>query len=144
VVVGFVNQQHTLTRLPNVRLTGRYVESELDAILARERLDVIFFPAVWPETYSYTLTAALRSGLPIAAFDLGAIPERLRQLGIGTIIPFASAWEPEEILRQLVSASRERRRSAVKSQPLPYVDMLTNYYGIPASAKVRRKKSRSQ
>ena len=144
VVVGYANQQQALTRMPNVRVTGKYVESELDAILVRERLDVIFFPAVWPETYSYTLTAALRSGLPIAAFDLGAIPERLRRHGIGTIIPLASAWDPEEILRQLVSASGERRRSAVKSQPLPYADMLTNYYGIPASVKVRRKNSRSQ
>jgi glycosyltransferase involved in cell wall biosynthesis len=144
VVVGYTNQQQTLTKLPNVRVTGKYVESELDAILVRERLDVIFFPAVWPETYSYTLTAAIRSGLPIAAFDLGAIPERLRQHGIGTLIPLASAWDPEEILRKLLSASRERRRSAVKSRSLPYPDMLVDYYGIPASAKVRRKNSRSQ
>ena len=30
-----------------------------------------------PETYSYTLTAAIDSGLPIVAARIGALPERL-------------------------------------------------------------------
>jgi glycosyltransferase involved in cell wall biosynthesis len=38
---------------------------------------VIWFPAQWPETYSYTLSAAMRAGLPIVAPDFGAFPERL-------------------------------------------------------------------
>ena len=30
-----------------------------------------------PETYSYTLTTAIDSGLPIVATEIGALPERL-------------------------------------------------------------------
>ena len=35
------------------------------------------FPAQWPETYSYTLTAAINAGLPIVATRIGAFTERL-------------------------------------------------------------------
>ncbi|MCB1776666.1 MAG: glycosyltransferase, partial [Candidatus Competibacteraceae bacterium] len=38
---------------------------------------LIWFPARWPESYSYTLSAALASGIPILAPDLGAFIERL-------------------------------------------------------------------
>ena len=39
--------------------------------------DLVWFPAQWPETYSYTLSASLQAGLPVVAPDLGAFPERL-------------------------------------------------------------------
>ena len=37
----------------------------------------MWFPAPWPETYSYTLSAALTAGLPVVATRIGAFPERL-------------------------------------------------------------------
>ena len=41
-------------------------------------LDNVKLPSVWPETYSYTLSIALQAGLPVAAFDIGAIARRIR------------------------------------------------------------------
>ena len=46
-------------------------------LLAAERPDVIWFPAQVPETYVYTLTVAMATGVPIVASALGAFPERL-------------------------------------------------------------------
>ena len=46
-------------------------------LIGRERPDVIFFPGQCPETYSYTLSYALATGLPIVAPRLGALGERL-------------------------------------------------------------------
>jgi GT2 family glycosyltransferase/glycosyltransferase involved in cell wall biosynthesis len=68
-----------LPRLPMSRLsfTGEYDDADLPALLAAERPDVLWFPAQIPESYSYTLSFALASGLPIVASDLGALPERL-------------------------------------------------------------------
>jgi len=57
---------------------GPYPTAEIDARIAALAPDVVWFPALWPETYSYTLSAALRSALPIVAPDLGAFPERLQ------------------------------------------------------------------
>ncbi len=60
-----------------IKRTGRYEEAELPALLARLRPHVVWFPAQWPETYSYTLSAAIEAGLPIVASDIGAFTERL-------------------------------------------------------------------
>lgn len=56
---------------------GMYRDEELPLLIERLQPDLIWFPAQWPETYSYTLSAALHSGLPIVAPDLGAFAERL-------------------------------------------------------------------
>ncbi len=57
--------------------TGAYEEAALPGLIARARPHVAWFPAQWPETYSYTLSAALAAGLPIVASAIGAFPERL-------------------------------------------------------------------
>jgi glycosyltransferase involved in cell wall biosynthesis len=57
--------------------TGPYDDVQLPLLIGRERPDLIFFPAQWPETYSYTLSYALRTGVPIVAPRLGAFSERL-------------------------------------------------------------------
>ena len=44
---------------------------------------MLFFPAQVPETYAYTLSVALASGLPIVASALGALPERLAGVARG-------------------------------------------------------------
>ncbi len=57
--------------------SGPYLDCNLHALIASEKADIIYFPAQWPETYSYTLSTALNSGLPIVAPKLGAFIERL-------------------------------------------------------------------
>ncbi|MBV8573496.1 MAG: glycosyltransferase, partial [Acetobacteraceae bacterium] len=57
--------------------TGQYEDAELPRLLARVGPHLVWFPAQWPETYSYTLDAAIAAGLPIVASGIGAFPERL-------------------------------------------------------------------
>jgi len=57
--------------------TGRYKEEDLPQLLASFRPDLVLFASQWPETYSYTLTAALDAGLPVLVPNLGAFPERV-------------------------------------------------------------------
>jgi glycosyltransferase involved in cell wall biosynthesis len=68
-----------IAQSPEVPLTihGQYVDADLPGLIGAEKPDVILFPAQVPETYAYTLSIALASGLPIVASDLGAFPERL-------------------------------------------------------------------
>ena len=76
-VNGFVGQQARVYPDLPLSFTGPYSDSQLMILIARERPDIIFFPALWPETYSFTLSYAMRSGLPIAAPRIGAFIERL-------------------------------------------------------------------
>ena len=64
---------------PRARLTvhGRYDDADLPALLDWLQPDLVWFPAQVPESYSYTLSAALRAGLPVVAPNLGAFAERL-------------------------------------------------------------------
>jgi glycosyltransferase involved in cell wall biosynthesis len=78
-----------LPQWPHASLSihGQYAEAELPALIAAERPDVIWFPAQVPESYSYTLTAALASGAAIVASALGALPERLAGNPRATLLP---------------------------------------------------------
>jgi glycosyltransferase involved in cell wall biosynthesis len=76
-LVGYAYRD--LRVVPGAHLTvhGEYAEKDLAGLLQALRPDVAWFPALWPETYSYTLSAALSARLPVVAPDLGAFPERL-------------------------------------------------------------------
>ncbi len=87
VVIGYTENDKSLLKTGKVFITGRYSEIEAPHLLRRERLDIAFLPSVWPETWCYTLDYALTAGLPVVAFDLGAIAERLRAAGLGMLLP---------------------------------------------------------
>ena len=70
-----------LQTAPGTALTvhGQYADEDLPALLQRLAPHLAWFPAQWPETYSYTLSAALQAGLPVAVPDLGAFAERVAE-----------------------------------------------------------------
>lgn len=56
---------------------GTYSDAQLPTLLAREQPHLLWFPVRCPETWSYTLSAALEAGAPVLASNLGAFAERL-------------------------------------------------------------------
>jgi GT2 family glycosyltransferase len=68
--------------------TGPYNDGELLALIEKIDPDAILFPAQWPETYSYTLTAAILSGRPIVVADIGSLPERVKDIANAFVYPF--------------------------------------------------------
>lgn len=76
-VIGHADREPRQGSELPLSFSGPYKDERLSLLVARERPDVIFFPAQWPETYSYTLSIALQTGLPVVAPRLGAFIERL-------------------------------------------------------------------
>jgi GT2 family glycosyltransferase/glycosyltransferase involved in cell wall biosynthesis len=113
VIVGFSEDDDQLLETGRVFVTGRYEDSEVQALLAREAPDLVFLPSVWPETWCYTLSHAISSGLPIVAFDIGAIGERLRAENQGTLLPLGLS--PARINDRLLELGREARGSDAAS-----------------------------
>ena len=74
----------------HIAVTGAYQDAALPALIARVRPHAIWFPAPWPETWSYTLSAALAAGLPIVASAIGAFPERLAGRELTWLVPPAA------------------------------------------------------
>jgi GT2 family glycosyltransferase/glycosyltransferase involved in cell wall biosynthesis len=88
VVIGHTHADDALLDTGRVFITGPYADDEVAALLGREACDLAWFPSVTPETWCYALTHALAAGLPVLAFDLGAIAERLRAAGLGgSLVP---------------------------------------------------------
>ena len=123
-----------------VAQTGRYSgDHEALDLVWRLSADLVLLPAIWPETYSYALTLALRTGLPVAAFDLGAPAERLRAYPNGHLLPGALATDPaafnDRLLAIDVSAAG---RLTVPIRAATYGDLRRDYYGLdPAPAGTR-------
>ena len=78
---------------PELAATGSYQADDLPKLIASERPDVIWLPSQVPETFSFTLSAALASGLPIVASNIGALADRLRGVSHATLLAYNSTTE---------------------------------------------------
>jgi glycosyltransferase involved in cell wall biosynthesis len=91
VLLGY-SLDDALLQDAGVQVTGRYLEHEAEERLHGLGPHVAWLPSLWPETYSYTLSTALRCGCPAFAFDLGAMARRLRDAGLDAMLmPLAHA-----------------------------------------------------
>jgi len=107
---------------PELPLTvsGSYRGIDLDFLIAMEHADAVMFPAQIPESYSFTLSAAIRSGLPIVTSRLGAFPERLADYPKAKMLEWnAPSREWNEALLGLV-ATHPVPRAAVEEGNADY------------------------
>jgi hypothetical protein len=63
--------------LKHIKVSGEYQEKEIIDLLRDNSIGMILLPGKWPETYSYTLSLALQTDIPIVAPNIGSFPERL-------------------------------------------------------------------
>ncbi len=88
VVVGFTSDDLSLFKTGRAFVTGRYDDAEAIELVRAQNCHFAFLPSISPETWSYSLTLAWKAGLPVLAFDFGAIAERIRNTGNGELIAF--------------------------------------------------------
>ena len=115
---------HAAEPLPKyLTATGSYDADDLPGLIAVERPDVLWLPSQAPETFSFTLSTAIASGLPIVASDLGSFPERLQGIAKALLLPFDAS--PESWHHALLQAGTSSA-THVTSEPAQ----------IPRSARV--------
>jgi GT2 family glycosyltransferase/glycosyltransferase involved in cell wall biosynthesis len=90
VVVGFTCDDKRLLETGVVHITGAYDEAEAIALIREQEAEVGFLPALWPETWSYTLSQMWQSGLDVVAFEIGAPADRIHQTGRGSLLPLGA------------------------------------------------------
>lgn len=105
IVVGYTDLP-ALARVGNVTVTGPYREEEVYRLLAEQQPHMIFLPSVCPETFSYTLSIAMATGLPTAVFDLGAQAERLEGYPRALRLPLALIETPALLNDRLLAYAR--------------------------------------
>ncbi|HEY8290473.1 MAG TPA: glycosyl transferase, partial [Acetobacteraceae bacterium] len=90
-LIGHIDGNFPAEARRNMAVTGEYEPDDLPDLIASVNPHVIWFPMAWPETYSYTLTAAINAGVAIAAPEIGAFPERLAGRPLTWLADFAVA-----------------------------------------------------
>lgn len=117
---------------PNLQIWGEYKEEQIYRLIAEQHISYFWFPALWPETYSYTLSIPIRLGIPVISSDLGAIRRRILASECGAV--YSWQLKPEKILDVLKSFNFKTYDQAkiIKSlKNLSYPSSEDYYMGIP-------------
>lgn len=83
---------------PLIQVTGTYRKENLPEMMEEYHIDLIFIPSVAPETYSLTTQEAIEMNMPVAVFNLGAPPERVRQYAKGLVVDKISSDCMDELI----------------------------------------------
>lgn len=134
-----------IAQWPDVALSihGQYGEGEIQTLLAAEKPDVIWFPSQVPETYSYTLSAAVATGVRIVASRLGALAERLADHPAATLVRWdATPAEWNDALLSAGHASLNRGPGREPREPSPGPNHYVARYLAPLSARAQPRSQR--
>ena len=97
-LVGAASNLEDLSRLPNFTSVSSYsTYNELHDAVRSIYSPIALFPAIWPETWCYTLSEALELGLPVIAPNLGALGTRLGRCQAGLV----KLYDPALSIRDL-------------------------------------------
>lgn len=131
VIVGYTNQDDKFQGLNNIQITGKYDNATVQSQLQTLGCDVAWFPAIWPETFSYTLSIAIEAGLYPVAFDFGAIGERIRAMNWGHLMPIEDMNRPQAIADSLVKLRIAAPPSTLfSSVENDYHSLIQDYYEL--------------
>jgi len=112
-----------LRKQPRASLTvhGPYQEDDLPGLLRWIKPDLVWFPALWPETYSYTLsaclTAACRWWHPISI-----LPREVEWAPVELVVP----WTCQPETGWPSSPKCERQTSRLGWRPPPWADFASS------------------
>lgn len=88
-------------------ITGPYIREQLPDIIETQKINLIFIPSVWPETFSYTAQEAIEMGMPVAVFDLGAPAERVKGYSKGLIVEKIDAGQALDAILKFIDKERK-------------------------------------
>ena len=84
-----------------VRQTGPYQRENLGDEILKSGANVMLFPSICPETFSYVTNEIIHLGMPLACFDYGAPAERLQAYEKGLVLDSEDPGSVLNGMRQL-------------------------------------------
>ena len=92
----------------NVHFYGKYDDfGHIRKLVHEEEVDLVILPAVWPETFSYTLSEAWALKLPVLVSKLGALGERVEINGGGWITDFKNIDSVKKLIKNIIDTPTE-------------------------------------
>lgn len=115
-LLGFLGAEVECMTGGLLEATGGYSEDELPQLIADFNPHLIWFPARWPETFSYTLSTALDCGRAVVAPRIGAFIERLQNRELTWLVDWN--LEPDALTEFFL----DRRAEFLKVMQLPILN----------------------
>lgn len=130
ILIGHTNHPMLNSgQLKNVTITGAYKDDEIEELLRHYQPHVALIPSVWPETYSYTLSIALRYGIYPVVFDLGAPARRIKELGFGSVVALSMAKDPTSMNNYLLALEPSEAK-VKRPKDMAYASYKREYYEV--------------
>ena len=99
---GIEDRELASLQRPNLKIYGWYKREQLPDLLREARIDLVCIFSIWAETFCYTLSEALSSGIPVIVTDIGALGERVRKNQCGWVVDLENTMaQTEGILHNL-------------------------------------------
>jgi glycosyltransferase involved in cell wall biosynthesis len=73
-------------KVKKVKIQGYYPPGSLAELLAKDKIAVAVLPSIFPEAYALVVDECLAAGVPVVAFERGAVGERLSFWQAGDLV----------------------------------------------------------
>jgi glycosyltransferase involved in cell wall biosynthesis len=136
VVIGYIggysiSKNRADNERPNLTLTGRYADVDLQNLLYEHAPDIAWLPSVGPETFSYTLSSLIEAKIFPVVFDLGAPAQRLKDLNWGSTMPPEYMLSPADAVDFLTKVEPfPPPANLALSATVSYKRLLLEYYNF--------------
>lgn len=101
VVIGTID---TVCDRDVLSQTGEYKHEQLSSLIEASGVNVMLFPSICPETFSFVVQELTDMELPVASFSLGAPAERLASYSKGLVL---ASMDPNAFLDELIDFHRK-------------------------------------
>lgn len=98
----------------NLVKVGTYSQEMVQGLLEGYGIDLVCLLPLWAETFSYTLSEAAISGIPVLATDIGAISERIKAEDIGFLVDVKE--KPEDIMREILRIWNQEKEDYLRKK----------------------------
>ncbi len=115
---GGVEVLGRLRAMPGVTVYGYYRAGTLTSLLRRRAVDLALLLSVVPESFGLTLSECWAAGVPVLAFDHGALSERIRRHGGGVLVSLSAGSRGVAETLEAIAAGRQALPE-VRTFPLP-------------------------
>jgi glycosyltransferase involved in cell wall biosynthesis len=137
-LIGYLEPSFPKAAAKLIRATGPYQDRDLPALLEKIDPHVFWFPSSTPESYSFTLSTAIATGLPIVATDLGSFTERLTGRPHTWLVDHtASSQQWLAAFDAVRAALRDQTPSPPVPRPIAVSDFYPDRYLARSPAAVR-------
>ncbi len=119
------------TNKKNYLYHGRYKREDLPKLLEENKINLVCNFSIWAETYSYTLTEEIASGVPVLSFDIGAVGERIKKNKFGyTLDVNSTISEIIDKINQILENKKEYKEvlSNIEKYKIKTIDEMCKEY----------------